>query len=143
MSDKEKFEGFKMNLVEENEKKHGKEAREKYGEVAVMKSNQKFLNMSKEDYERTVKLEEEIRQTLALAMQSGNPGSDEAQRVAHLHRTWLSLYWDQYSPEAHANLADIYVEDERFRAYYDKEKPGSAAFLRDAIQIYTSGLVKQ
>ncbi|MDF2654588.1 MAG: MerR family transcriptional regulator [Bacillota bacterium] len=140
MSDKEKFEGFKKSLVEDNEKKYGKEVREKYGEDAVMKSNQKVLNMSQEDYDRTVKLEEEIRQTLALAMQSGNPGSEVAQRAADLHRTWLSLYWDQYSPEAHAGLANMYVEDERFRAYYDKEQPGSAAFLRDAIQIYTSEL---
>ena len=32
----------------------------------------------------------------------------------------------------------MYVDDERFTAYYDKEKPGTAEFLRDAILIYTS-----
>jgi len=31
----------------------------------------------------------------------------------------------------------MYVEDERFKAYYDKIKPGIAEFLRDAILIYT------
>jgi DNA-binding transcriptional MerR regulator len=31
MSDKEKFEGFKKNMIDENEKKYGKEIREKYG----------------------------------------------------------------------------------------------------------------
>jgi len=31
----------------------------------------------------------------------------------------------------------MYVDDERFRAYYDKNKPGTAEFLRDAILVYT------
>jgi hypothetical protein len=31
----------------------------------------------------------------------------------------------------------MYVDDERFRAYYDKEQPGCAEFLRDAVWIYT------
>lgn len=41
MSNKEKFEGFKQKLVDDNEMKYGKEAREKYGDDAVNKSNQK------------------------------------------------------------------------------------------------------
>src|SRR5690554_5329923 len=32
MKDNEKFEGFKRNLLDENERKYGKEVREKYGE---------------------------------------------------------------------------------------------------------------
>jgi len=31
----------------------------------------------------------------------------------------------------------MYVADERFRSYYDKEQPGTAEFLRDAVLIYT------
>jgi len=34
-------------------------------------------------------------------------------------------------------IAQMYVDDERFKAYYDKERPGMAEFLRDAILIYT------
>lgn len=41
MSDKEKFEGFKRELIEKKEKLYGKEAREKYGEEAVDEANQK------------------------------------------------------------------------------------------------------
>ena len=54
-----------------------------------------------------------------------------------LHRKWITLCWGDYSPEAHANLTQMYVDDERFRSYYDKEQPGSAEFLRDAVKIYT------
>ncbi len=44
--------------------------------------------------------------------------------------------WSDYSKEAHANLAQMYVDDERFKAYYEKE-PGMTEFLRDAVFIYT------
>src|SRR5690606_23447258 len=39
MTDKERFEGLKKNLIEENEKKFGKEIRARYGEETVAKSN--------------------------------------------------------------------------------------------------------
>ena len=34
-------------------------------------------------------------------------------------------------------LAELYVSDPRFTAYYDREVPGCAAFLRDAVRTYT------
>ncbi|MBP7073416.1 MAG: MerR family transcriptional regulator, partial [Clostridia bacterium] len=46
MTDKEKFEGFKQKLLDDNEKKYGKEVREKYGEDAVEKSFNKVKNMT-------------------------------------------------------------------------------------------------
>ena len=50
MSDNEKFEGFKEKLISDNEKRYGKEIREKYGEEAVKKSNAQFKNMTEEQY---------------------------------------------------------------------------------------------
>jgi len=137
MSDKEKFEGFKQKLIDDNEKKYGKEIREKYGNEAVDKSNQKLKGMTPEQYAEGERLSEEILSTLAAAMKTGDPAGELAQKAADLHRQWLSLYWDSYTKEAHAGLAQMYVEDERFTAYYDKVQPGAAAFLRDAILIYT------
>ncbi len=142
MSDKEKFEGFKEKLIEENEKKYGKEIREKYGEEAVEKSNQAFKNMSKEDYDKMISLEKEMKTVLAEAFKTGDPASELAQKAADLHKQWISMAWGQYSKEAHAGVAQMYVDDERFTAYYDKEQPGTAKFLRDAIYIYT-GMNKQ
>lgn len=137
MSDQEKFEGFKKRLVEENEKKYGDEVRERWGEEALEASNQKVLNMSQEDYEKVTKLAEDVNQTLAKAMETGDPASEIAQRAADLHKQWLTFYWKEYSKEAHVGLAQMYVDDERFKVYYDKVKPGAAEFLRDAILVYT------
>jgi DNA-binding transcriptional MerR regulator len=137
MSDKEKFEGFKKNLVDENEKKYGKEVREKYGDNEVNASNQKMLNMTKEQYEEFEKLSQEVLDTLEKAFETGDPAGELGQKTADLHRQWLSYTWGSYSKEAHAGLAQMYVDDERFTAFYDKKQPGLAVFLRDAIYIYT------
>lgn len=137
MSDKEKFEGFKQRMIDENEKKYGKEIREKYGDDTVDKSNAKFLNMTEEQYEEFKKLEVLLNETLKEAFETGDPAGELAQKAAHLHKQWLSYTWPSYSKEAHAGVAQMYVDDERFKAYYDKEQPGMAEFLRDAIFIYT------
>ncbi|MCM3764858.1 MerR family transcriptional regulator [Neobacillus niacini] len=137
MSNKEKFEGFKKRLIEDNEKKYGKEVREKYGDEKVDQSNAKLMNMTQEQYEEVTALAEQVTQTLAEAFKTGNPAGELAQKAADLHRKWLTYYWKEYSKEAHAGLAQMYVDDERFTAYYDKEQPGTAEFLRDAILIYT------
>ncbi|GGE34653.1 hypothetical protein GCM10011391_11680 [Pullulanibacillus camelliae] len=49
----------------------------------------------------------------------------------------MTLHWVKYSEEAHAGLAQMYGDDERFTAYYDAVRPGATAFLREAILIYT------
>jgi DNA-binding transcriptional MerR regulator len=137
MSDREKFEGFKKKVIEDNEKKYGKEIREKYGNQTVNQSNAKVQNMTEEQYQEVTKLANQITETLAEAFKTGDPAGELAQKAADLHKKWLCFYWSEYSKEAHAALAQMYVDDERFTAYYDKEQPGTAEFLRDAIHIYT------
>lgn len=137
MSNKEKFEGFKKKMIDENEKKYGKEIREKYGNDTVDRSNAKFQNMTQEQYEEVTALAEQITETLAEAMKTGDPAGELGQKAAALHKQWLTFYWHEYNKEAHAGLAQMYVDDERFKAYYDKDQSGTAEFLRDAILVYT------
>ncbi|TDK56255.1 MerR family transcriptional regulator [Bacillus salipaludis] len=137
MSDQEKFEGFKQKMIDDNEKKFGEEVRQKYGNDAVEKSNAKVKNMTQEQYQEVTALEQQVREALAQAFATGDPAGELAQKAADLHKQWLTYYWSGYSKEAHAGLAQMYVDDDRFRAYYDKEQPGIAEFLRDAIRIYT------
>ena len=137
MSDKEKFNGFKKKLIEENEQKYGDEIRTKYGETVVEKSNQKMLTMTQEEYAQFERLGQEVMDTLEAAFATGDPAGELGQKVADLHRQWLAFTWPSYSKEAHAGLAQMYVDDERFTAYYDKKQPGLAVFLRDAVLIYT------
>jgi len=137
MTDKEKFEGFKQKMIDDNEKKYGKEIREKYGDQTVDESNAKLKNMSKEEHEEVTCLADEVIAVLSEAYATGDPAGELAQKAADLHKRWLTYYWSQYTKEAHAGLAQMYVDDERFRSYYDAKQPGTAQFLRDAIHIYT------
>jgi DNA-binding transcriptional MerR regulator len=137
MSDKEKFEGFKQKMIDDNEKKYGAEIRKKYGDDAVNKSNEKLKNMTQEQHDEITRLTQEVIDTLAAAFQTGDPAGGLAQKAADLHKRWLTFYWSEYSKEAHAGVAQMYVDDERFKAYYDAKQPGTAEFLRDAVLIYT------
>lgn len=137
MSDQEKFEGFKKKLIEQNEEQFGEEIRQRYGDRKVKESNQKLLNMTQSEYEEFTKLTEKLYSTLAEAVKTGDPAGPLAQEAADLHKQWLMFHWPEYSKEAHANLAQMYVDDERFTAHYDEQHPGTALFLRDAIHIYT------
>ena len=138
MSDNEKFEGLKQKMIEDNEKKYGKEIREKYGNETIDKSNERFGNMSKVDFDKMKLLEEQVKETLAQAFNTGDPKGVLAQKAAELHKQWLMCSWAEYSKEAHAGLAQMYVADERFKQYYDEKKPGTAEFLRDAIIWFTT-----
>ena len=136
MSDKEKFEGFKKQLIDENEAKFGKEIREKYGEENVEQSNARMMGLSQAEYEQMEALSIEIKQKLKEAFERGNPSSDLAQEVCDLHRQWLGYTWTSYSKKAHQGLGQMYVEDERFKANYDAISPGAAEFLYEALKVY-------
>jgi hypothetical protein len=93
--------------------------------------------MTKEQHDKLTQLTTNLYSTLHMAVQTGDPAGELAQKAADLHKQWLCFYWDEYSKEALAGVAQMYVDDPRFTAHYDKEHPGTAVFLRDAIRIYT------
>jgi DNA-binding transcriptional MerR regulator len=137
MSDKERFMGFKEKLVRENEEKYGQEARERWGDAAFDASNAKVLGLTEEKYAELESLSREIIESLAAAVGKEDPAGAEGQRIADLHRRWLCFFWPEYSKEAHLGVAEMYVADERFTAYYDNQAgQGAAQFLRDAIAAY-------
>lgn len=141
MTDKEKFEGFTKKLVEENEAKYGKEIRARYGDDTVDASNAAMMHLTQEQYDAMQALAAEINTALEAAVQAGEtPQGAEGQRIATLHKQWLGYTWPKYTPQAHAGLAQMYVADERFTAYYDTTVPGCAQFLCDAVTEMTAKL---
>ncbi len=130
MSDKEKFEGFKKDLIEKNEAKYGEEIREKYGDKTVDESNKRMLNLSKEDFARMEALNDKLFDLLERAKTDTALQED----IYLTHKEWLSLSWPSYSEEAHIGLVNMYVDDARFKAYYDdRGGAGTAERLRDAV----------
>lgn len=136
MSNHEKFEGFKRSLIEENEKKYGEEIRQKYGEDTVDASNAKLMGLTEAEYQELQDLSQQVNDTLKKALAQGDPASALAQEACDLHRQWLSFSWQSYTKEAHLGLGLMYVEDERFKKYYDDIAVGAAEFLYEALKIY-------
>nr|WP_076779749.1 TipAS antibiotic-recognition domain-containing protein [Lachnoclostridium phocaeense] len=53
-----------------------------------------------------------------------------------LHKEWLGMTWKKYTQEAHRAMANLYISDERFKLYYDREVPGCAELLQKAIEYH-------
>lgn len=136
MSEPEKFEEIKQRMLDKNEAQYGSEIREKYGHEFVDASNAKLMGLTAEQYSRVQKLSSQVNEKLKSACEQGDPASPLAQQVCALHKEWLGYFWSHYSKEAHLGLAQMYVDDLRFKEYYDAVGEGCAEFLRDALTIY-------
>ncbi|MDD6769545.1 MerR family transcriptional regulator [Inconstantimicrobium porci] len=137
MKDKEKFEGFKKGLLDENEAKYGKEIRKKYSNDTIEKSNKKFMNMNKVQFDKMNKIEAQMIESLKNVIHSGDMNSKDAENIYNKHKEWINFTWPSYSKEAHAGLAEMYVADDRFRKYYnDKAGMDCVDVLRDIIVKY-------
>ena len=137
MTDREKFEGLKQENVKNNEEKYGEEIRRLYGKDAVEKSNEKMLNLTKEEYAAMKQTEAELLSRLEAAVESGNlPAGPEGGEIAILHKKWLTYTLPAYTNQVHTGIVEMYTADERFKNYYDSKVAGCAEFLRDAVKTH-------
>lgn len=136
MSADEKFEAFKQELVDANEREYGQEVRGRWGDEAVDASNQRLMGLSRADFERAQKLEGDVRSEVLAGLTDGDADGSHGAAAASAHAAWLRLFWPEgtFSPQAHAGLAQMYLADDRFRAYYDAWAPGATEFLVRAIE---------
>lgn len=135
MSDAQKFEAFKERVVAHNEQTYGAEIRAKYGDEQVDATHAAVMGLTQAQYQEWSRLGRKIQKRLEDAVQAGlSPQSEEGQTITNLHRRWLTVTDNRYDPAKHRGIAELYVADERFTAYYDRQVPGCARFLRDAVQ---------
>lgn len=138
MPDPERFKAFKTSMVQQNEEKYGEEIRQSYGDDAVNSTHQAIMGLTQQEYTAWRELENNIGELLEQAVQQGEcPNSQTGQHIAQLHRKWCTYTMGNVSPAQHAGLAQLYVADQRFTDYYDRNVKGCAVFLRDAILGYS------
>lgn len=129
MSNKEKFEGFDFS-----HNPYEQEARERWGDEAVNKANQKIGNMSKSEKKDFEERFNEIYRKLAEIRHIA-PDSKEAQEGIKEWFDFLNTMGD-YSFDAFKGLGQMYVDDERFTKNIDQFGEGLARFMRDAMAIF-------
>ena len=59
--------------------------------------------------------------------------SADVQRIVVAHREAISKWFYECSVEMQKNLAMMYINDERFKAYYESRARGLAQYVHDAI----------
>src|SRR5918912_851372 len=130
LTPEERFEVF-GNFKPED---YAEEAQQRWGDAeAYRQSQRRVVTYNREDWLKIKAEEEEVRASLAAAFAAGSgPDSEEAMAAAEAHRQHISRWFYERSYDVHRSLADMYVNDERFRSNYDALAPDLAQFIRDA-----------
>jgi len=121
--------------------KYTEEARLRWGHTEAFKqSEERVEKMGKEGLKKV--LEESSKLTLEIAelMKSGSdPKSPEAQKLIAKHYEALRAFYEP-NPEMYRGLGNMYVEDDRFKANYEKVALGLAKFMRDAMVYFAKSI---
>jgi len=134
MKAEDMYRGFSKEQAEAYEK----EAKNKWGNKIVEESKKRVKNMGKEGLANLLTEGEEISKELSLLMHL-NPDDKKVQQLTQRHYKLIDEFYS-VTPQIYRGLADLYVDDERFRKNYDKHKKGLAAFLREAMIVYCEGM---
>ena len=114
---------------------HSQEAEERWGDTdAYRESHRRTSSYAKADWQRLGAETEAIEAELAACCSAGEPADgSRAKAAAEAHRRHIDAWFYPCSHEMQVNLAEMYVQDERFRAHYDDVRPGLADYVHDAI----------
>ena len=131
LTDEELYEGFSKEQIES----YQSEAKERWGATDAYRESQRRVgNMSKAQWS-TVKDQGDEATRLMAGLMGRDPADPEVQAAIAKHHAWIENFYTAPA-EMYAGLGQMYVDDERFRANYDKYAPGLADFMRDAMAIY-------
>lgn len=134
------FGGFDMTAIEKHKEKYADETKERYGNSGAYKESvKKTSKYTKEDWFRIHAEKEKIDQKIISNMDKGFKDENIQKEIGKLRQHITDNYY-KCTVEIFRGLGDLYVEDERFMKNIDKNKPGYAVFLREAIHYYCDHL---
>ena len=111
------------------------EVHERWGDTdAYRQSTSKTSKYSKEDFEAAKVDQEAATELFVYAFGNSLPiDSPKAQEAVRAHRDATTKSFYDCSVEMQKNLALMYIEDPRFKEYYDGRVRGLAQYVHDAI----------
>lgn len=115
---------------------HEEETRERWGgSDAYRESARRTAGYTKEDWLRIQRESADLMRRWLEALDGDVPAtSEQAMALAEEHRQQISAHFYECSYEIQLGLAEMYLADPRFRAYYDDQRPGLAQYVHDAIE---------
>ena len=111
------------------------EVHERWGDTdAYRQSTSKTSKYSKEDFEAAKVDQEAATELFVYAFGNSLPiDSPKAQEAVRAHRDAITKWFYDCSVEMQKNLALMYIEDPRFKEYYDGRVRGLAQYVHAAI----------
>ncbi len=137
MSAKGLFEGFS----EEEQEKYAKEAEQLYDPETVRASNRRWKQYSAAEKEGILLESKAIYVDLIAAMPKGARSAEVQAIIARWHKN-MDHFWIANDAQLQ-KLSEMYNEDPRFKANYDKMHPKLAEFMREAVKVYVEGRKKK
>ncbi|MYW70296.1 MerR family transcriptional regulator [Streptomyces sp. SID8379] len=131
LTPEERFEVF----GDKDPEQYQQEAEERWGGTeAYAESQRRAATYTKDDWARISTETEDWGVRYAALVAAGEDAEGErAMDLAEEHRQHISRWYFDVSYEMHVCFGDMYVADERFKAFYDAMGEGVAEHLRDAI----------
>jgi hypothetical protein len=113
------------------------EVHERWGDTdAYRQSKAKTSKYSKEDFEAAKIDQEAATELFVYAFGNSLPiDSPKAQEAVTAHREAITKWFYDCTVEIQKNLAVMYIEDPRFKEYYDGRVRGLAQYVHDAIVV--------
>jgi hypothetical protein len=113
------------------------EVHERWGDTeAYRQSTSRTSKYSKEDFEAAKVDQEAATELFVYAFGNSLPiDSPKAQEAVRAHRDAITKWFYDCSVEMQKNLALMYIEDPRFKEYYDGRVRGLAQYVHDAIKV--------
>ncbi len=134
MNDKLYFEGFS----EEQQAEYEKEAMQMYDPETVKASSKKWKSYTAAEKEHIFAEANALYLDLIASISKG-PASPEAQAGVERWRQHMAYFWVPNNEQL-LGLADLYNDDPRFKATFDKMDPRLAEFMREAVKVYVERL---
>lgn len=114
------------------------EARERWGADAVDASIERVKDKPKDWWQREgSRWLEQLRAMVALIDAGKAPDDPEVLDAVDGHYRWICQFWTP-NRESYIGLGDLYTQDPRFRANYDRTDPRLAEFMRAAMAAYAN-----
>jgi DNA-binding transcriptional MerR regulator len=110
---------------------------ERWGQDAWKTSNDWWTSLTAEEKDAFQREQGEIVLAYMDAHAAGlDPASDEAQAITDRHYRWMSHGAWKPNRETFTCIGQMYVDDPRFTAVYERDGRGDARYVADAMRIY-------
>ncbi|MFF3461663.1 MerR family transcriptional regulator [Streptomyces sp. NPDC002619] len=131
LTPEERFEVF----GDKDPEQYAEEAEQRWGGTdAYAESQRRAARYTKDDWKRLQAEVDAWSERYAALVSAGEPPTGEtAMDLAEEHRRHISKWFYECPYDMHRCLGEMYVSDERFKAFYDSMGPGVAEHLKETI----------